>query len=123
MPAVHTEGVAIAHELALHGDFDISQKAQIEREFGELAETGPHATTILDLMDVGYIDTTFLNALINVQKLAANADSHVCVAAGRNLSRVFNITALDRMFPVFASMALAVNIPSLDYAPKVYNCE
>ncbi len=101
--------MAIAHELAFHGEFDISQKAQIEREFEELGETGPHATTILDLTDVGYIDTTFLNALVSIQKRVAHdlIDSHLCVAAGQNVSRVFHITALDRMFPVFASMALA----------------
>ena len=101
--------MAAAYEFAFHGEYDISQKALIGHEFEQLRETGPHATTILDLTDVGYIDTTFLNAMIFTQKLAAHeqADDRLCVAAGRNISRVFTITALDRMFPVFASMALA----------------
>ena len=101
--------MAAAYEFAFHGECDISQKAQIGREFERLGETGPHQTTILDLTDVGYIDTTFLNAMIYAEKrtFPEQADGHLCVAAGRNISRVFTITALDRMFPVFASMALA----------------
>jgi len=101
--------MAAAFEFAFHGEYDISQKAQIGREFEQLRETGPHATTILDLTDVGYIDTTFLNAMLCVQKRAAReqAGARLFVAAGRNISRVFTITALNGIFPVFANMALA----------------
>jgi|GEM_PF-5311873 len=102
--------MAAAYEFAFHGEYDISQKAQIGREFEQLRETGPHESTILDMTDVGYIDTTFLNAMISEKNRRAvneHPDDRVCVAAGRNISRVFSITALDRMFPVFASMALA----------------
>lgn len=98
----------MAREFAFHGDFDISQKASIQRRFEPMREAGS-PTTILDLTDVQYLDTTFLNAMVAFQKWAvySNTDNHLCVAAGRNLSRIFHITALDRMFPVFATMALA----------------
>ena len=101
--------MAIVREFAFHGDFDISQKAEIERGFEPMRENGSAATTILDLTDVSFLDTTFLNAMVALQKWTVNdnTDSHLCVAAGRNLSRIFHITALDRMFPVFATMALA----------------
>jgi anti-anti-sigma factor len=101
--------MAAAREFAFHGDFDISQKAAIEQDFQPIRKTGPPVTTIIDLTDVGYLDTTFLNAMVALQKWTVNdnADSHLCVAAGRNLSRIFHITALDRMFPVFATMASA----------------
>jgi anti-anti-sigma factor len=99
----------VVREFAFHGDFDISQKAEIEREFQPMRKTGSPATTILNLTDVSFLDTTFLNAMVALQKWTVNdnAESHLCVAAGRNLSRIFHITALDRMFPVFATMALA----------------
>ncbi len=100
--------MANAREFAFHGDFDISQKAAIERRFETIRETGS-TTTIFDLTHVRYLDTTFLNAMVALQKWTVNdnADSHLCVAAGRNLSRIFHITALDRLFPMFATMALA----------------
>jgi anti-anti-sigma factor len=100
--------MAAAREFAFHGDFDISQKAEIALEF-EPMRTAGLTTTILDLTDVSYLDTTFLNAMVALQKWTVNdnTDSSVCVAAGRNVSRIFHITALDRMFPVFATMALA----------------
>ncbi|HEX5274312.1 MAG TPA: STAS domain-containing protein [Candidatus Rubrimentiphilum sp.] len=100
--------MAIAREFAFHGEFDISQKAAIERRFEPMRETGSPAL-ILDLTDVRYLDTTFLNAMVAFQKWAvtSNTDSRLCVAAGRNLSRIFHITALDSIFPVFATMTLA----------------
>jgi len=100
--------MANVREFAFHGEFDISQKAAIERLFGPLRVVGSTAT-IFDLTDVSYLDTTFLNGMVAFHKwtLSSNTDSHLCVAAGRNLSRIFHITALDRMFPVFATMALA----------------
>ena len=99
----------VVREFSFHGEFDISQKAEIERVFEPMRETGAPAMTILNLTDVGYLDTTFLNAMVALQKWTVNdnTDGHLCVAAGRNLSRIFHITALDRMFPVFASMTLA----------------
>ncbi len=74
-----------------------------------MREKGSLAMTFLDLTDVSYLDTTFLNAMVAMQQWSVvnAADSHLCVAAGRNLSRIFHITALDKLFPVFATMALA----------------
>jgi anti-anti-sigma factor len=100
--------MALAREFAFHGEFDISQKAEIGRRFESMRDAGS-PTTILDLTDVSYLDTTFLNAMVANQKWAVDndTDGHFCVAAGRNLSRIFHITALDRMFPMFATMTLA----------------
>lgn len=100
--------MAVAREFIFHGEFDISQKAQIARKFDPIREAGSPAT-ILDLTDVSYLDTTFLNAIVALQKWRSenDADSRLCVAAGRNVSRILHITALDTRFPVFATMALA----------------
>jgi len=101
--------MAQVREFAFHGEYDISQRAAIEKEFERLKAESSNATTILDLTDVDYIDTTFLNALVGLRNCIDHddVDSLLCIAAGRNLSRMFQITALDRMFPIFASMALA----------------
>jgi len=101
--------MAIVREFAFHGDLDISKKASIERDFKPMREPSHGVATILDLTDVSYLDTTFLNAMVGIAQWAVdnNTDSRLCVAAGRNLSRIFHITALDKMFPVFATMALA----------------
>lgn len=101
--------MAVVREFAFHGDFDISQKAEIERDFDRMRKPGSPLTMILDLTDVSYLDTTFLNAMVGIAEWAADhdTDSRLCVAAGRNLSRIFHITALDKLFPVFATVALA----------------
>jgi anti-anti-sigma factor len=101
--------MSVVREFAFHGDFDISQKAEIALGFEPMRKNGAASMTILDLTGVSYLDTTFLNAMVALQQWAVenDPDSHLCVAAGRNLSRIFHITALDKMFPVFATMALA----------------
>jgi len=100
--------MAVVREFAFHGDFDISQQAEIEKKFAPMRDSS-FMRTILDLTDVSYLDTTFLNAMVGIARWTAenNAENHLCVAAGGNVSRIFHITALDKMFPVFATMALA----------------
>jgi hypothetical protein len=99
--------MAPAFEFAFHGEYGISQKAQIGREFEGLRATGPHATTILDLTDAGYIDTTSERDALRPKAGRPRASGRSLVRRGRNISRVFSITPLDGMFPVFATMALA----------------
>ena len=69
--------MAIVRELAFHGDFDISQKAEIERGFEPMRRTGSPKMTILDLTDVSYLDTTFLNAMVGIAQWAV--DHNTCL--------------------------------------------
>lgn len=103
--------MANVHVLAFHGELDISQKQWIEQELGQVESFGSNATTILDLSDVRYLDTTFLNALCRIQaQLAGDPPRNsFCVIAARGTpaSRLFSITRLDRVFRLFDDMPSA----------------
>ena len=49
---------------AFHGELDASNRASIENTLDEIKRFAPGTTAILDLSDVQYLDTTFLNALL-----------------------------------------------------------
>ena len=99
------------HVLALHGEIDISQKQSVEQELAQIEGFGPSATTILDLNDVGYVDSTFLNALCQLKRRLDNHEptANLCIVAPRDtaVSRLFAITELDRVFSLFEDISSA----------------
>jgi anti-anti-sigma factor len=103
--------MANLHVLRLDGEIDLAQKRRIERELAEIKGFGSEAVVILDLTDVGYVDTTFLNALISVRNHSAHAhrEGSIRLVAPHHNSvwHLMEITKLDTVFPMFDSMAAA----------------
>jgi anti-anti-sigma factor len=92
--------------LEVHSDVGILQKLWIERKLLQIELFGPDAKTILDLTDVSYADSTLVNALIDAHMQALHG-RRVCVVASKCISRLFQITALDRLFPTFDNISSA----------------
>jgi anti-anti-sigma factor len=93
--------------LALHGEIDIARKWWIERELDQIESFDPQSVTVIDLTDVRYADSTFLNALVQVRrKLGKRVEGKIFVVAPK-LARIFEITGLDREFPMFDSLSSA----------------
>lgn len=103
--------MADVHVLAFYGEIDIAQKQSVEQELAQIERFGATATTILDLRDVRYVDTTFLNALCQLQqRLDDNqprATLCIVVPRGNTASRLFAITELDRVFQLFEDISSA----------------
>jgi len=103
--------VANVHVLSFHGEIDISRKRWLEKELGQIERFGPNAVTILDLTNVRYLDTTFLNALIRIAAHVSKQQqqSSVCVVAphGRLSSRLFEVADLDSRFRMFDDVSSA----------------
>ncbi|GAC1300321.1 MAG: hypothetical protein NVSMB19_06700 [Vulcanimicrobiaceae bacterium] len=97
--------------LALHGDIDISQKQWLERELSCIKRIGPRSAAIVDLSDVRYLDTTFLNAFSRIQRYMRKKrpDANVCVVAPRDgfFPRMLEITNLSREYRMFPDMPSA----------------
>jgi anti-anti-sigma factor len=108
------------HLVELHGELDISRKARIEKELGRIRAFGPNSLTVLDLSNVVYADSTFLHALIRLHESLTNEapGSSVCIVPSKLLVKLFQITGLDRMFPLFENVpsaqeyAIGLNRPS-----------
>ena len=88
------------HVLSFHGELDMACKAHINRELSRISLLGTDPVAILDLSDVKYIDSTFLNEL-------ARAESHkipgtrICVVASAFILRVLTFTSFDRVIALF----------------------
>jgi anti-anti-sigma factor len=92
--------------LEVHGEIGIERKSWIERKLGQIELCGADSTTILNLTDVSYADSTLLKALIAAQKQAPHKN-RLCIVASKRISRLFQITALDRLFPTFDNVSSA----------------
>jgi anti-anti-sigma factor len=99
-----------AHVLTFAGELDMSRKLLIVRELERIERFGRQSVTILDLTRVTYLDSTFFNALVRVQKHAFNVppDGRICVVMRRSYGyRLFQLTKFDQVFPLFDDLAAA----------------
>ncbi|HVS46615.1 MAG TPA: STAS domain-containing protein [Verrucomicrobiae bacterium] len=88
------------HVLSFHGELDIARKSHIEQELDRINLCGPEPVAILDLTDVPYLDSTFLNALARAEHHKVSG-ARICIVANKRIGRMFEITAFDRVFSVF----------------------
>jgi anti-anti-sigma regulatory factor len=99
------------HILQLDGELDVPEKERIEQELGSIDGFGHDADVALDLTDAGFVDTTFINALIRVRNRTAHVhrEGSIRIVAPRssNVWLLFRITKLNGMFPLFDNMAAA----------------
>ena len=94
----------------LHGELDISKKHAIEKELGRIERLMAAGVVILDLSDVGYLDTTFLNALLRTElRVPQTAEARLRIVAPSTsfVSRVFAVTKLDARFKLFDDVSAA----------------
>ncbi|GAC1310863.1 MAG: hypothetical protein NVS2B3_03130 [Vulcanimicrobiaceae bacterium] len=96
--------------LALHGDLDIEHRAYVDRELDQLTRLDPDTATIVDLSDVRFIDTTFLDGLARVGRAVGTAgrETTVPIVSPHDFfRRVLHIAAFDILFPIFDDLAAA----------------
>jgi anti-sigma B factor antagonist len=101
---VGTDGYLIA----LSGDFDLHTGPQFERRMLEALGRGA-SQLVIDLSEVSFIDSTTIGILMRTRKRLAPFQGRVLiVCTDRNILRLFEITALDRMFEIYCTRAEAL---------------
>jgi anti-sigma B factor antagonist len=92
-----------AYLIALSGDFDLHSGPEFERRVLEALGRGA-SQLVIDLSDVSFIDSTTIGILMRTRKRLAPLGGRVLiVTADRNILRLFEITALDRLFELYSS--------------------
>ena len=67
---------------------------------------------VVDLSSATFIDSTTLGVLVGgVKRLRANDGQLSLVCSDRNITKIFEITGLNRVFPIHATRAEAVESP------------
>ena len=90
------------------GDIDIQTVPALTDALDEALGNRP-GRVVVDLQQVGFLDSSGLGVLVGAQKRArAQNSAVVVVASADNVTKLFRITRLTEVFPIYASVEDAV---------------
>jgi anti-sigma B factor antagonist len=101
---ISTEQVSpTATVLALTGEIDLYTCPELKTELLRVIDDGA-TLVVLDLAGTTFIDSTGLGVLIRgVERLRVNDGSLAVVSLDPNLTKIFEVTGLDRVFAIYDS--------------------
>jgi len=94
--------------IELGGEIDLYTAPEFKERMIELIEDGKKRI-VVDLSSATFIDSTTLGVLVGgVKRLRPAGGSLALVCTDQNITKIFEITGLDRVFPIHASRADAL---------------
>jgi anti-sigma B factor antagonist len=97
-----------AQVIALTGEVDLYTAPEFKQQLLEVIGQGGKEI-IVDFSDTTFIDSTTLGVLVGgVKRLRPNGGRLSLVCSDRNIAKIFEITGLDKVFPIYESRAEAV---------------
>ena len=104
---IQTQRQTTQCELVLKGEIDVYTAPKLKAELVETIEAGC-ANVVVDLEGVSFIDSSGLGVLVSALRRARERDGAVRIVCTReNILKIFRITGLDKVFPVFSDLAEA----------------
>ena len=102
----HIEDEAVddtTHVIELGGEVDLYTAPEFKERMVELIESGKKQI-VVDLSQATFIDSTTLGVLVGgVKRLRPAGGSLALVCTDDNITKIFEITGLDRVFPIHSS--------------------
>ena len=104
--------MADVHVLAFLDDLDLGQKHFLQIELGRIEQFEIGLVTILDLTNVFFIDTTFINALIASHRNNLYTNKTIIIVAPLMgiRARLIELTKFTKTFQLFETLASARNL-------------
>jgi anti-sigma B factor antagonist len=94
---------AETHVIELGGEVDLYTAPEFKERLVQVIEDGKKQL-VVDLSKATFIDSTTLGVLVGgVKRLRPTGGSLALVCTDQNISKIFEITGLDRVFPIFGS--------------------
>jgi anti-sigma B factor antagonist len=91
------------HVIALGGEVDLYTAPEFKERLLQLIEGGK-SRVVVDLSKATFIDSTTLGVLVGgVKRLRPSGGSLALVCSDPNIIKIFEITGLDRVFPIHES--------------------
>ncbi len=91
------------HVIELGGEIDLYTAPEFKERMVELIEDGKRRI-VVDLSSATFIDSTTLGVLVGgVKRLRPAGGSLSLVCTDENITKIFEITGLDRVFPIHPS--------------------
>ncbi|MFN2615760.1 MAG: STAS domain-containing protein [Thermoleophilaceae bacterium] len=91
------------HVIELGGEVDLYAAPEFKERMVQLIESGKKQI-VVDLSKATFIDSTTLGVLVGgVKRLRPAGGSLALVCTDDNITKIFEITGLDRVFPIHGS--------------------
>ena len=106
------------HVIALGGEVDLYTAPELKSQMLELIANGA-SEVVVDFTNTTFIDSTTLGVLVGgVKRLRAQDGRLALVCSDRNITKIFEITGLDRVFTIYPTRDEAVSkVKSADKPP------
>ena len=116
--SIETEQVGEArHVISLTGEVDLYTAPELKTQLLEVIGNGAK-DVIVDFTDTTFIDSTTLGVLVGgVKRLRPNGGRLSIVCSDRNITKIFEITGLDRVFTIYTTRAEALEKLDSDEPP------
>jgi anti-sigma B factor antagonist len=89
--------------IALSGEVDLYTAPEFKQQLLETIGRGAKEV-VVDLSDTTFIDSTTLGVLVGgVKRLRPEGGRLSLVCSDRNITKIFEITGLDKVFPIYES--------------------
>ncbi|MEO6021461.1 MAG: STAS domain-containing protein [Knoellia sp.] len=94
--------------VTVSGEVDVYTAPQLRSALEERIAAG-HTALVVDLEDVGFLDSTGLGVLVGRLKAVKKVDGWLrVVCTNERIVRLFGITGLDQVLPIFDSVESAL---------------
>ena len=101
----------------LTGEVDLYTAPRFKDELIRAVEGGSRRV-VVDLTDTTFIDSTTLGVLVGgVKRLRSNDGQLALVCSDRNITKIFEITGLDRVFTIYGTREEALGADGGSTAP------
>ena len=108
---IKTERAGDAHVIALSGEVDLYTAPEFKQQLLEVIGQGA-THVVVDFSDTTFIDSTTLGVLVGgVKRLRPNGGQLSLVCSDRNITKIFEITGLNKVFPIHQTRAEALESP------------
>jgi anti-sigma B factor antagonist len=95
--------------ISLAGEVDLYTAPEFKQQLLEVITQGGR-NVIVDFSDTTFIDSTTLGVLVGgVKRLRSSEGQLALVCNDRNITKIFEITGLDRVFTIYGTRDEAVN--------------
>jgi len=101
-----------AYVIALSGEVDLYTAPEFKQQLLDVIGKGAK-DVVVDFSNTTFIDSTTLGVLVGgVKRLRANDGQLSLVCSDRNITKIFEITGLDRVFTIHPTREAAVGAGS-----------
>jgi anti-sigma B factor antagonist len=98
-----------SYVIALAGEVDLYTAPEFKQQLLEVIGQGAK-DVVVDFSDTTFIDSTTLGVLVGgVKRLRTNEGQLSLVCSDRNITKIFEITGLDRVFTIYTNREEALS--------------